>query len=235
MGSLLKAALSKTVLVISSDEFFRAEIATVASTMPVTVAWSSLSDAQRRVSLGGFDAVLSDAGDQTSVLLETIERIQASAIPGARRLCALVRISESRVQAVHFPERIRCDFFLEGALEIEVATRLRFLLWPKEAPAADEMVSDGSLTIDTATYQVRANGQPLDFAYLEYALLAFLVTHADRAHTREELLRRVWGGQYYGGSRTVDVHVRRVRAKLDPASAARLETVRGMGYLWRSH
>ena len=89
-----------------------------------------------------------------------------------------------------------------------------------------------NLTINLATYQVKVGGEPLDLTYLEYALLAFLVTHPGRTYSRDALLRRVWGFDYYGGSRTVDVHVRRVRAKLGPDLAQHLETVRGVGYLW---
>ena len=229
-----RATLAKRVLVISNDEYFRTEVATAIATMPVTIAWASLSDAQRRMAMGEFDAILLDAGDQTIALLETIERLDSNATVDAASASVLVRISEDRLKALQFPQRIHCDFILDCAGEIELVTRLRFLLWPKETPSADEIITDGPLTIDTATYQVRSYGESLDLAYLEYALLVFLVTHANRAHSREELLRRVWGGQYYGGSRTVDVHVRRVRAKLDPESAERLETVRGMGYLWRT-
>lgn len=88
------------------------------------------------------------------------------------------------------------------------------------------------MTINLATYQVAVNGEPIDFTYLEYALLAFLVTHPGRTYSRDALLRRVWGFDYFGGSRTVDVHVRRVRAKLGPELSQHLETVRGVGYLW---
>lgn len=229
-----RAALSKKVLVISNDEYFRTEVATATSVMPVTVAWASLSDAQRRMVMSDFDTILLDAGDQTIALLETIERLDTGASQSSFPTAVLVRISEERLKALQFPQRLRCDFLLDCACELELVTRLRFLLWPKESPSAEEIISDGALTIDTATYQVRSFGESLDLAYLEYALLVFLVTHPNRAHSREELLRRVWGGQYYGGSRTVDVHVRRVRAKLDQESAQRLETVRGMGYLWRT-
>jgi DNA-binding response OmpR family regulator len=85
-----------------------------------------------------------------------------------------------------------------------------------------------------ATYQVKIDGQTLDLTYLEYALLAFLITHPGRTYSRDALLRRVWGFDYFGGSRTVDVHVRRVRSKLGPEFAQRLETVRGVGYLWNA-
>ena len=69
---------------------------------------------------------------------------------------------------------------------------------------------------------------------MEYALLAFLVTHPGRIYSREVLLSQVWGFDYYGGTRTVDVHIRRLRAKLGPEMAQHIETVRGAGYLWES-
>jgi DNA-binding response OmpR family regulator len=125
------------------------------------------------------------------------------------------------------------DFLLEGATFNEALLRVQQLLASAEpAPDADQVSIDG-MTINFATYQVTVNNAPLDLTYLEYALLAFLVTHRGRTFSRDELLRQVWGFEYYGGSRTVDVHVRRVRAKLGPELAQYLETVRGFGYLWK--
>ena len=130
------------------------------------------------------------------------------------------------------PTQVRCDFVVAGATEQECAVRVSNLLWSSgEAPASDIITID-SMTINLATYQVQVAGEPVDFTYLEYALLAFLVSHPGRTFSRDALLRRVWGFDYYGGSRTVDVHVRRVRAKLGPDLAQHLETVRGVGYLW---
>jgi DNA-binding response OmpR family regulator len=88
----------------------------------------------------------------------------------------------------------------------------------------------GSLEVNLATYQVSVGGEPVDFAFKEYELLRFLVTHPGRVFSREALLNRVWGYDYYGGARTVDVHVRRLRAKLGSEHAARIKTVRGVGY-----
>ena len=99
--------------------------------------------------------------------------------------------------------------------------------------AGDVIVVD-HMTINLATYQVSVYDKPIDFTYLEYALLSFLVRHPGRTFSRDALLQHVWGFDYYGGSRTVDVHVRRIRAKLGPELAQRLETVRGVGYLWSS-
>ena len=96
----------------------------------------------------------------------------------------------------------------------------------------DDMVRVGSLEMNLATYQVAIDGKPVDFTYMEYELLKFLVTHPKRVFSREALLNRVWGYDYYGGARTVDVHVRRVRAKLGSEHASRVKTVRSVGYRW---
>ena len=93
----------------------------------------------------------------------------------------------------------------------------------------DDVIRIGSLEVNLATYQVAIDGRPVDFTHMEYELLKFLVTHPGRVFTREALLSRVWGFDYYGGARTVDVHVRRVRAKLGE-HAARIKTVRSVGY-----
>jgi DNA-binding response OmpR family regulator len=94
----------------------------------------------------------------------------------------------------------------------------------------DNVVRIGSLEVNLATYQVAIAGRPIDFTYMEYELLKFLVTHPGRVFSREALLSRVWGFDYYGGARTVDVHVRRVRAKLGAEHAGRIKTVRSVGY-----
>jgi DNA-binding response OmpR family regulator len=95
-----------------------------------------------------------------------------------------------------------------------------------------DVVRIGSLELNLATYQVTIDGRPISFAYMEYELLKFLVTHPNRVFTREALLSRVWGYDYYGGARTVDVHIRRLRAKLGQEHAARVRTIRNVGYLF---
>ncbi|MGP0048162.1 MAG: winged helix-turn-helix domain-containing protein [Solirubrobacteraceae bacterium] len=94
----------------------------------------------------------------------------------------------------------------------------------------DEVVHVGTLEVNLATYQVAIAARRVDFTYMEYELLKFLVTHPRRAFSREALLSAVWDLDYYGGARTVDVHIRRLRAKLGPEHAGRIKTVRGVGY-----
>lgn len=95
-----------------------------------------------------------------------------------------------------------------------------------------DVVRTGSLEVNLATYQVTIDGVAVDFTYTEYELLKFLVTHPGRVFSREALLNAVWGYDYYGGARTVDVHVRRLRAKLGHEHAGRITTVRSVGYRW---
>jgi DNA-binding response OmpR family regulator len=100
--------------------------------------------------------------------------------------------------------------------------------------ASDEgwtTIRAGTLELDPATYTVALDGDPVAFTHMEYELLRFLMSHPNRVFSREALLQRVWGYDYYGGARTVDVHIRRLRAKLDE-HADRIKTVRSVGYLF---
>jgi DNA-binding response OmpR family regulator len=94
----------------------------------------------------------------------------------------------------------------------------------------EEMIRLGTLELNLATYQVTIGGRPVDFTYMEYELLKYFVLNPNRVFSREALLSAVWGYDYYGGARTVDVHVRRLRAKLGQEHASRIRTVRGVGY-----
>ena len=92
------------------------------------------------------------------------------------------------------------------------------------------MLKVSDLVIDLANFEVTLRGKPIDLTYKEYELLKFLATHKERVHTRDTLLNQVWGYDYFGGTRTVDVHVRRVRAKIDDPDGDLIQTVRNVGY-----
>jgi DNA-binding response OmpR family regulator len=95
---------------------------------------------------------------------------------------------------------------------------------------AEQLIKVGELVVDQANYAVYIAGQPLELTFKEYELLRFLATHRGRVFTREALLNQVWGYDYYGGNRTVDVHIRRIRAKLGTPYEDLVETVRNVGY-----
>jgi DNA-binding response OmpR family regulator len=121
------------------------------------------------------------------------------------------------------------ELVFPGAPAAELRVRLAMLR--RRAGAGDgTVIRLGSLAIDTETYRVTASGRPLDLTFKEFELLRFLAQHAGRVFTRPSLLREVWGYDFYGGTRTVDVHVRRLRAKLGPEHEHLIETVRSVGY-----
>ena len=152
-----------------------------------------------------------------------------------QRGCPLLLIvDESNVGAVKFPVGIACDFVMHGAGQVECAARVRRLLGDSGMDSHMDVAVIDDMVINFATYQVVVAGSPVDLTYLEYALLAFLVQHTDRTFSRDMLLQNIWGFDYRGGSRTVDVHIRRIRAKLGPKLAQYMKTVRGVGYHWSS-
>lgn len=111
----------------------------------------------------------------------------------------------------------------------EVRLRLSRLLWTTGVVEGGHRVRRGGLAIDMERYQVSVDGEVVDLTYKEYELLCFLATNPGKPYTREALLNRVWGYDYYGGSRTVDVHIRRIRAKIEQRERF-IDTVRNVGY-----
>ncbi len=122
------------------------------------------------------------------------------------------------------------DWLLPQASPAEVETRLRLARDRWAAGGTDRTSSVGDLVVDEDSYQVRLRGQPLDLTYKEFELLKTLAGTPGRVFTREMLLQEVWGYDYFGGTRTVDVHIRRLRAKLGPEYESMIGTVRGVGY-----
>ena len=125
------------------------------------------------------------------------------------------------------------DVVLNTAGPAEVEARLRLALGRRARNAAvdaPDEIRSGDLTIDEATYSARLRGRALDLTFKEFELLKFLAQHPGRVFTRAHLLQEVWGYDYFGGTRTVDVHVRRLRAKLGTEHEALIGTVRNVGY-----
>ena len=124
------------------------------------------------------------------------------------------------------------DVLLDSAGPAEVDARLRLAMTKGQDDEADlDMpITSGELVIDEASYSAKFRGSPLDLTYKEFELIKYLAQHPGRVFTRAQLLQEVWGYDYYGGTRTVDVHVRRLRAKLGPDHEALIGTVRNVGY-----
>jgi DNA-binding response OmpR family regulator len=122
------------------------------------------------------------------------------------------------------------DFLVTPLRTAELGARLAGQLERLGRAEGSQTIATGPLEINLETYQAAVDGRILDLTYMEYELLRFLAGHPGRVFTRETLLSRVWGYEYYGGARTVDVHVRRLRAKLGEEHAHLIGTVRSVGY-----
>ena len=142
----------------------------------------------------------------------------------------LLMVSGQQVGDLQVREDLFDDFCVTPFRPAELGARLEHLLVRSGRGGRPELVEHGPLALNLETYQAAVEGRPLDLTYMEYELLRFLATHPGKVFTREILLSRVWGYEYFGGARTVDVHVRRLRAKLGEEHANLIQTVRSVGY-----
>lgn len=158
-------------------------------------------------------------------------------LSAAKSLCRILRttgigvplflvVSEAALVAVSSEWEVD-DLIITTASPAELDARLRLNLSRKETGV--ERVSASGIVIDEANYSAKVKGRTLDLTFKEFELLRFLVAHPSRVFTREQLLTEVWGYDYFGGTRTVDVHVRRLRAKLGDLESV-IGTVRNVGY-----
>jgi DNA-binding response OmpR family regulator len=174
-----------------------------------------------------WDLVIFESHGPTKAYLDEV-----IALVEEHRSPLLLIVEEDDAPQVQLPTLVESDFAVTDAGKKECAARVMRLLGDGASTASSDLVTVGNMTVNLQAYQVTIADEPLELTYLEYALLAFFVQHPNRTFPRDELLRNVWGFDYYGGSRTVDVHVRRIRSKLGPSLAHHLETVRGVGYMW---
>lgn len=163
-------------------------------------------------------------------------------LPQVRSLCQLLRstgpgcplvlvVTEGGLAAVTADWGID-DVLLDTAGPAEVEARLRLAMGRQQIVSDDSPmeIRNGDLSVDEATYSAKLKGRVLDLTFKEFELLKYLAQHPGRVFTRAQLLQEVWGYDYFGGTRTVDVHVRRLRAKLGPEHESLIGTVRNVGY-----
>lgn len=125
------------------------------------------------------------------------------------------------------------DFAVDLTPAEELVARIRRASWRRVGADDAHLIRCGELVVDQQSYKVFVGGRAVDLTYKEYELLRFLALNQDRVFTREALLNRVWGYDFYGGSRTVDVHIRRLRSKIEDRTHTFIETVRNVGYRFR--
>ncbi len=192
-----------------------------------------------RFDLGGLDldevarkppnVVVVEAGDDVGRAQKSIKRLRDDG--PLVEVPILIAVTVARLPALDFSIGFD-DFVLMPIVPAELYGRMRQLDWKTATFGSDELLKIDDLVIDIAGYEVRLAGRRIELTHQEFELLRFLAQHRGRVFTREALLERAWGYRYAGGTRTVDIHVRRVRAKLGEAGAI-VETVRNVGYKMR--
>jgi DNA-binding response OmpR family regulator len=189
-----------------------------------------------------FAAVVDQAksgGGVRAMVFEAAERpdLAAAALRAARKVNdlaetpAIVALPPRQITA-YDPSWGFDDFIIMPCVPAELYARIRALEWKRSEFSTEERLKIGSVVVDRAAHEVSVEGRRVTLTAKEFALLAFLSMNRGRVFSRETLLARVWGSRYEGGARTVDIHVRRLRAKL--GDALPLETLRGAGYKLRA-
>jgi len=186
------------------------------SSVPVADA-TEVADRQPEA---GWDALIIDLGSDPSRAVAMARRAKESiGLP-------ILALADHAAEVANVSEFD--DFLLAPVNGDELRIRLRRLTSPADGDA--ETIHFKDLELNLATYQATVGGDPVDLTFMEYELLRFFATHPTRAWSRAQILSQVWGYDYFGGSRTVDVHVRRLRAKLGEERSSWIATVRSVGY-----
>lgn len=188
---------------------------------------------------GGYESALDDRTEWDAVLAVLDSESGPEASEAVWRFCSDVRSTDTPVillaGGTMLDELIEHhdsfdDFVITPFHPHELRARLELLLTRAGKRSRGEVVTYGPLALNIETYQAVLDGRHLDLTYMEYELLRFLASSPGQVFTREALLNQVWGYEYYGGARTVDVHVRRLRAKMGEEHGSLISTVRGVGY-----
>jgi DNA-binding response OmpR family regulator len=173
------------------------------------------------------DALLIDATVDLGAAEEATRRLALAWQIGLPPL--IVVLNQDTAERFRF-ESGADDFLLNDASTVEISARLALVARRTGRGDESTVVKVGDVTVNPENYQVYVRGRPLDLTYKEFELLKFMAQRPGRVCDRDLLLREVWGYDYYGGTRTVDVHIRRLRAKLGAEHEALIETIRNVGY-----
>jgi DNA-binding response OmpR family regulator len=193
--------------------------------------WEEFGPAAERARAGGggVRAIVFDAGERLDFASAALR--SARKVPELAETPTILALPPRQITSFD-PSSGFDDFIVVPCVPAELYARIRALEWDRSEFATEERLKVGALVVDRAAHEVTVEGRSVILTAKEFALLAFLASNRGRVFTRETLLARVWGSRYEGGARTVDIHVRRLRAKL--GDALPLETLRGAGYKLRA-
>lgn len=157
----------------------------------------------------------------------------AQKIKQAKPLPVIALVNKETIGNLNTNLKLVDDFILQPGDASELLLRVKRLIEDNGSTDKSELIECGDLVIDLASCEVTLNERLIELTFKEYELLRFLAVHPGRVYTRDSLLSKVWGYDYFGGDRTVDVHIRRLRSKIEDASHTFIETVRNIGYRFK--
>jgi DNA-binding winged helix-turn-helix (wHTH) protein len=192
--------------------------------------WDEFSGAVEQARAGGgIRAMIFEASERPDLAVAALRA--ARKVPELAQTPTIVTLPPRQITSFD-PASGFDDFLIMPCVPAELYARIRALEWRHSEFATEERLKIGVLVVDRAAHEVSVDGRHVTLTAKEFALLAFLAGNRGRVFSRETLLARVWGSRYEGGARTVDIHVRRLRAKL--GDALPLDTLRGAGYKLRA-
>lgn len=226
----------RAVIICAEPELAVAE----RDSIPAVLADLGCATVLGRFDLGGLDeeallrtppnVVVVEAGDDLVRAQRAIKKLRSGGVLADAPV--LLALTLPRLPALDFSTGFD-DFVLLPLVPAELYARLRQLDWKTATFGSEEVLKIEDLVIDIAGHEAKVGGRPLPLTHQEFELLRFLAQHRGRVFSRDQLLERVWGYSYGGGTRTVDIHVRRVRAKMGVVTGGLIETVRNVGYKMR--
>lgn len=230
--SYLARAVAKILLLAREDEEQRRLVQDLRRGEHLCALKEAMEDGLAAIEQETPDVVLVAAHQSRYSPAELKELVQACG--GQSRIPLVALLGNEQLEQHDFTVGFD-DFLLVPPRGHEAIARVHQALWRVgKLPREDqEVLRCGDLIIDTSRYEVYVAGRPTELTFKEYELLRFFATNQDKVFTREVLLNRVWGYDYFGGARTVDVHIRRLRSKIEDKDHLFIETVRNVGYRFR--
>lgn len=214
---------------LQQDEGAAAHLRQLGAHVRTLELWDDVSLAFTSAEESEVRAIIIEAGERPDLAVGALRAARRE--PRLKTTPSIIALVAGQVARVE-PSSGFDDFILVPYVPTELYARIRALEWKHSEFLTEERLKIGSIVIDRAAHEVTLDGRRVAFTAKEFALVAFLSANRGRVFSREALLARVWGARYEGGARTVDIHVRRVRAKL--GDALPLETLRGAGYKLRA-
>ena len=218
--------MSKVLIIANESEPIRKLKTDLAQTGLDCLVMPQNYEVNKQIGGQSPDLLLLDANEAT-IGSEISELAQKTRQERHIRIIAL--LPREKLNGFDFSASID-DFVVKPWEAIEVMTRIKRVLRQKESTDGQDIIRCGDLVIDSAKCEVSLDGKPIILTFKEYQLLKFLASNKGRVFTREALLNKVWGWDYYGGDRTVDVHIRRLRSKIEDINHSFIETIRNVGY-----